>query len=140
MSCLRSVVAGLLMLCPYMFAARLDDATRQLARDIFQQLVEINTTDSVGNNTIAAEAMAKRLLDAGFPANDVSVLGPNERKGNLVARLRGNSADALKPILIIGHLDVVEALRSDWSTDPFKFVEKDGYFYGRGTQDIKVND
>ncbi len=80
------------------------------------------------------------LLDAGFPANDVSVLGPNERKGNLVARLRGSSAGALKPILIIGHLDVVEALRSDWSTDPFKFVEKDGYFYGRGTQDMKVND
>jgi len=140
MSCLRSVVALLLVFCSYLSAARLDDATRQLARDIFHQLVEINTTESVGNTTIAAEAMAKRLLDAGFPANDVSVLGPNERKGNLVARLRGSSAGALKPILIIGHLDVVEALRSDWSTDPFKFVEKDGYFYGRGTQDMKVND
>ena len=140
MSFLRLVVVGLLLFCANVHAARLDDATRQLARDVFQQLVEINTTDSVGNTTAAAEAMAKRLLDAGFPAKDVSVLGPNERKGNLVARLRGSGTGALKPILIIGHLDVVEALRSDWSTDPFKFVEKDGYFYGRGTQDMKVND
>ncbi len=140
MSCLRLVVAGFFTFCWSLSAARLDDATRQLARDIFQQLIEINTTDSVGNTTIAAEAMAKRLLDAGFPANDVSVLGPNERKGNLVARFRGSGGGALKPILIIGHLDVVEALRADWSTDPFKFVERDGYFYGRGTQDMKVND
>ncbi len=134
------LVVAVLLFSTCLHAARLDDATRQLARDVFQQLVEINTTDSVGNTTVAAEAMAKRLLDAGFPAKDVSVLGPNERKGNLVARLRGSGTGALKPILIIGHLDVVEALRSDWSTDPFKFVEKDGYFYGRGTQDMKVND
>jgi len=106
MSCLRSVVALLLVFCSYLSATRLDDATRQLARDIFQQLVEINTTDSVGNTTIAAEAMAKRLLDAGFPATDVSVVGPNGRKGNLVARLRGRGVGAFKPILIIGHLDV----------------------------------
>ena len=119
-------------------AAPLDEATRRLARDIFQQLIEINTTDSVGSTTVAADAMAKRLLDAGFPASDVTVLGPNDRKGNLVARLRGSGAR--KPILIIGHLDVVEARREDWTTDPFHFVEKDGYFYGRGTQDMKVND
>jgi len=121
-------------------AAPLDDATRRLAREIFQQLIEINTTDSVGNTTAAAEAMAKRLLDAGFAAEDVKVLGPRDRKGNLVARYRGTSSAALKPILIIGHLDVVEARRADWTTDPFQFVEKDGYFYGRGTQDMKVND
>jgi acetylornithine deacetylase/succinyl-diaminopimelate desuccinylase-like protein len=119
-------------------AAHLDDNTRRLARDVFQQLVEINTTDSVGSTTVAAKAMAQRLLDAGFPAADVTVLGPNERKGNMVARLRGTGAR--KPILIIGHLDVVEARREDWTTDPFQFVEKDGYFYGRGTQDMKVND
>jgi acetylornithine deacetylase/succinyl-diaminopimelate desuccinylase-like protein len=121
-------------------AKGLDDATRRLARDIFQQLIEINTTDSVGSTTVAAQAMAKRLLDAGFAAKDVQVLGPNERKGNLVARLRGTGAGGLKPILIIGHLDVVEARREDWTTDPFQFVEKDGYFYGRGTQDMKVDD
>jgi len=109
-----------------------------LARDIFRQLVEINTTDSVGSTTVAAEAMRQRLLDAGFDPGDAQVLGPNERKGNLVARLHGSGAH--KPILIIGHLDVVEARREDWTTNPFEFVEKDGYFYGRGTQDMKVSD
>jgi acetylornithine deacetylase/succinyl-diaminopimelate desuccinylase-like protein len=84
--------------------------------------------------------MEKRLLDAGFPAQDVRVLGPTERKGNLVARFRGTSGGAMKPILIICHLDVVEARQEDWTTDPFQFVEKDGYFYGRGTQDMKDND
>src|SRR5580692_7392951 len=105
-----------------------DPATRSLARDVFRQLIEINTTDSVGSTTVAAQAMAKRLLDAGFPASDVAVLGPNDRKGNLVVRLHGTGA--AKPILIIGHLDVVEARREDWTTDPFQFVEKDGFFYG----------
>jgi acetylornithine deacetylase/succinyl-diaminopimelate desuccinylase-like protein len=121
-------------------AAPLDEATRKLAHDILQQLIEINTTDSVGSTTIAAEAMSKRLLAAGFAAEDVKVLGPNDRKGNLVARYRGTGAAGLKPILIICHLDVVEARREDWTTDPFKFVEKDGYFYGRGTQDMKESD
>ena len=121
-------------------AAPLDEATRHLARDIFQQLIEINTTDSVGSTTVAAEAMAKRLFAAGFAAEDVKVLGPNARKGNMVARYRGTGSVGLKPILIIAHLDVVEAKREDWTTDPFKFVEKDGYFYGRGTQDMKVSD
>ena len=136
----KLVVAGVLLLAGVMAAAPLDEADRRLAHDIFQQLIDINTTDSVGSTTVAAQAMAKRLLDAGFPAADVKVLGPNERKGNLVARIHGTGAGGLKPILIIGHLDVVEARREDWTTDPFHFVEKDGYFYGRGTQDMKVND
>lgn len=118
--------------------AQVDDATRQLSHDIFQQLVEINTTDSVGNVTTAAEAMAQRLRDAGFPASDIQILGPNDRKKNLVVRLHGT--DQKKPILLIGHLDVVEAQPRDWTTDPFQFVEKDGYFYGRGTQDMKSDD
>ena len=118
--------------------AQLDPQTRKLSHDIFQQLIEINTTDSVGSTTVAANAMAQRLLEAGFAKEDVLVLGPNDRKGNLVARFRGTGR--AKPILFIGHLDVVEALRSDWTTDPFQFVEKDGYFYGRGTQDMKEND
>jgi acetylornithine deacetylase/succinyl-diaminopimelate desuccinylase-like protein len=121
-------------------AAAGDAATRTLARDIFKQLIEINTTDSIGSTTLAAQAMAQRLLDAGFPKADVVVVGPNDRKGNMVARLRGKPGSTLKPILIIGHLDVVEARREDWSTDPFKFVEKDGYYYGRGTQDMKEAD
>jgi acetylornithine deacetylase/succinyl-diaminopimelate desuccinylase-like protein len=114
------------------------DATKQLARDIFKQLIEINTTDSVGNVTTAAEAMAKRLRDAGFAESDMHVAGPNERKKNLVVRLRGTARR--KPVLFIGHLDVVEALRKDWTTDPFEFIEKDGYFYGRGTEDMKEGD
>src|ERR1700721_956627 len=118
--------------------AQIDEATKQLSHDIFKQLIEINTTDSVGSTTVAANAMAQRLLEAGFPKEDVLVLGPNDRKGNLVARIHGTGA--AKPILFLGHLDVVEALRPDWTTDPFQFVEKDGYFYGRGTQDIKEND
>ncbi len=107
----------------------------QLGRDIFKELIEINTTDSTGNTTQAAEAMAVRLRSAGFAAEDVQVLGPNLRKGNLVARLRGTGTG--KPILLLAHLDVVEARREDWSIDPFKFLERDGYFYGRGTTDIK---
>ncbi len=108
------------------------------ARDIFQQLIEINTTDSVGNVTKASEAMAQRLLAAGFSEKDVIVAGPNERKKNLVVRYRGTGQK--KPILFIGHLDVVEARREDWTTDPFQLVEKDGFFYGRGTEDMKEGD
>ena len=129
----------LLMLCVALLApgcdAQIDQATRQLALDMFKQLVEINTTDSVGNVTTAAEAMAQRFRDAGFPEKDIQVLGPNERKKNLVMRLHGSGKH--KPVLLIGHLDVVEARREDWTTDPFQFVEKDGFFYGRGTQDMK---
>ena len=118
--------------------AQENDATNKLAHDIYKQLIEINTTDSVGSTTVAAEAMAQRLRDAGYPASDVQVMGPNPRKGNLVARLRGTGAR--KPMLLICHLDVVEARREDWSMDPFRFVEKDGYFYGRGSGDIKDGD
>ena len=118
----------------------LDPATRQLSRDIFKQLIEINTTDSVGSVTAAAQAMRQRLLDAGFPAADLTLAGPNPRKMNLVARFRGTPGSTLKPILIIGHLDVVEAPQAEWHTNPFQLVERDGYFYGRGTQDMKDND
>ena len=104
------------------------------AREIFKELIEINTTDTpAGNLTTAAEAMAARLKAAGF--TDMKVLGPDPRKGNLVARLRGTGAR--KPLLLLAHLDVVEAKREDWSFDPFVFLEKDGFFYGRGTSDDK---
>jgi acetylornithine deacetylase/succinyl-diaminopimelate desuccinylase-like protein len=119
-------------------AQQQDEATRKLAADIYRQLIEINTTDSVGNVTTAAEAMAKRFRDAGFPENDIHVLGPNDRKKNVVVRLHGSGKH--KPVLLIGHLDVVEARLEDWTTDPFKLVEKDGYFYGRGTIDMKDGD
>jgi acetylornithine deacetylase/succinyl-diaminopimelate desuccinylase-like protein len=123
----------------------LDDAARQLTRDIYQQLIETNTTESSGNCTIAARAMAARLEAAGFTGQDVQVLVPAEapRKGNLVARLRGSCCPEAgrtceKPLLLLAHLDVVEAKREDWSIDPFVLTEKDGYFYGRGTGDDKA--
>jgi acetylornithine deacetylase/succinyl-diaminopimelate desuccinylase-like protein len=118
--------------------SQIDDATRQLSHDIFKQLIEINTTDSVGNVTTASEAMAQRFRDVGFPESDLHILGPNDRKKNLVVRLHGSGKH--KPVLLLGHLDVVEARREDWTTDPFQFVEKDGYYYGRGTQDMKDGD
>lgn len=133
---MKLLLIGLLAL--NLSAAELDPAVKQLSHDIFKQLIEINTTDSVGSTTTAAEAMRQRLLDAGMPSSDVVVMGPNARKGNMVARLKGTGKG--KPILIIAHLDVVEAKRSDWTTDPFQFIEKDGYFYGRGTQDMKDSD
>ncbi|HXY97146.1 MAG TPA: M20/M25/M40 family metallo-hydrolase, partial [Steroidobacteraceae bacterium] len=116
-----------------------DDAPYDtLAHDIFKQLIEIDTSDSTGNVTTAAEALAQRFRDAGFPAADLTLLGPNERKKNLVVRLHGSGAH--KPLLLIGHLDVVEAKREDWTTDPYKLIEKDGYYYGRGTIDMKDGD
>jgi acetylornithine deacetylase/succinyl-diaminopimelate desuccinylase-like protein len=105
-----------------------------LARDVFRELIEINTTSRYGS-TRAAEAMAARLKSARFPINDIQVIGPDLLHKNLVLRFRGNGK--LKPVLFICHLDVVEALREDWSVDPFTFLEKDGYFYGRGTTDDK---
>ena len=107
------------------------------AREIYKELVEINTTDTpAGNVTNAAVAMAARLKAAGFPDADVQVLGPDPRKHNLVARYRGTGAR--RPLLLLAHLDVVEAKREDWSVDPFTFIEKDGWFYGRGTSDDKA--
>ncbi|HEY1492513.1 MAG TPA: M20/M25/M40 family metallo-hydrolase [Steroidobacteraceae bacterium] len=117
-----------------------DKASDVLAHEVFKELIEINTTDSAaGNVTTAAEAMAKRFRDAGFPATDVVVLGPeNPKKKNVVVRLHGTGK--YKPVLLIGHLDVVEAHREDWNLDPFKLTEQDGYFYGRGTSDMKGDD
>src|SRR5215510_5722252 len=108
---------------------------QQLALDIYKELVEINTVTATGDTGRAADAMAERLRTAGFDAADVQVFKPAPRKGNLVARLRGTGAR--RPILLLAHLDVVEAKPEDWSVDPFKLIEKDGYFYGRGTGDDK---
>ena len=121
-------------------ASALPEQDRVLAHDLFKQLIETNTQDSNGSVTAAAEKMRQRLLDAGFPAEDLVIAGPNDRKQNLVAIYRGKPGSTLKPILTICHLDVVEARKADWTTDPYQFVEKDGYFYGRGTQDIKEED
>ena len=108
---------------------------QQLALEIYKELIEINTVTATGDTARAAEAMAARLRAAGFEGLDVQVLTPAPRKGNLVARLRGNGAR--RPILLLAHLDVVAANPADWSVEPFKLTERDGYFYGRGTSDDK---
>ncbi|WP_158793401.1 M20/M25/M40 family metallo-hydrolase [Granulicella sp. L60] len=137
-----SCILAAMLVAPNLHAQQttLDPANRQLAHDVFKQLIEINSTDSIGSTTLVAEAMRKRLLDAGFSPADVVIFGPNPRKGNMVARIHGRAGSTLKPVLIICHTDVVEAKRDDWTTDPFVFTEKDGFFYGRGTQDMKDSD
>jgi acetylornithine deacetylase/succinyl-diaminopimelate desuccinylase-like protein len=135
----KFAVALPLMLCIVTSVrAQEKERNQQLAREILQQLIEINTTDSVGNVTAASEAMAKRLRQAGFSEQDIRLAGPRDNKKNLVVRYRGQGKR--KPVLFIGHLDVVEGRRADWTSDPFTFLEKDGYFYGRGTEDMKAGD
>src|SRR5260221_286648 len=138
---IRPFAMCLVLLCSLEVRAAVPPAgeeARRLTHDIYQQLIGINTTESSGSCTAAAEAMAARLKAAGFPDEDVKVLVPADapRKGNLVARLHGTTAE--KPILLLAHLDVVEANREDWSLDPFVLTEKDGYYYGRGTGDDKA--
>lgn len=135
----------LIALCTVLFAsAPLADGltpTQRALFDIYKELVAIDTTDTpAGDNTKAARAMAARFTAAGFSPEDVKVLVPegDARKGNLVVRLRGDGS--AKPILLLAHLDVVEALKEDWSPDldPFRLIERDGYYYGRGTADDKA--
>jgi acetylornithine deacetylase/succinyl-diaminopimelate desuccinylase-like protein len=109
---------------------------QRLLRAVYEELVNSNTSYSTGQTTPAAEAVARRLIAAGFVRDDVQVLGAAPHKANVVARHRGTGT--ARPLLLLAHLDVVEALRSDWSVDPFTLVEKDGYFYGRGTGDDKA--
>jgi len=124
-----------LVLQPVSMSAQTLTPRQQFAHDVYKELVEINTVTPTGDTGKAADAMAARLRAAGFPEADVQVFKPAPRKGNLVVRLRGTGAR--KPILLVAHLDVVEALREDWSFDPFKLIEKDGYYYGRGSGDDK---
>src|ERR1035438_4229267 len=141
---LASPAAAIFLFLPALAQSPLPTASsaeRTEAREIFQQLIEINTPDTPqGNVTTATEAMQKRFLEAGFSADDVHLIGPDPRKMNLVVRYRAAGSPTEKPVLFLCHIDVVQALRSDWHTDPFQFVEKDGYFYGRGTQDMKESD
>ncbi len=117
-------------------------ADRDLGRAILRELVNINTTHAHGT-TAAAQVMQQQLLAAGFPAQDVVLIAPADKptKGNLIVRLHGRHHDSRHPpLLMLGHLDVVEARREDWTTDPFTLTEQDGWFYGRGTEDMKGGD
>ena len=134
-----SVACFATLAVPALLSAQALPPHQQLAHDIYKELIEINTADSVGNTTTAANAVAKRFLAAGFPASDVFQGGGRPDKGNVVIRYHGKGGTA-KPILLLAHLDVVQALKTDWSPDidPFVFTERDGYYYGRGTSDDKA--
>src|ERR1035438_6406182 len=112
------------------------EADQRLAREIYKEMIESKSGFTTGTTTDIVEAVATRLKAAGFPAADVFVGGAIPRKANVVVRYRGTGAR--KPLLLLAHIDVVEALRADWTTDPFTLIEKDGYFYGRGTMDDKA--
>ena len=131
-----SLATAVVLVCAGAAAAQAPE--QKLLREIYQELVEINTSDAGGDTTRAAEAMAARLRTGGFPAADLQVIVPpgGPKKGNLVARLRGSGAQ--KPLLLLAHIDTVNAKREDWQRDPFKLIEEDGYFYARGASDDKA--
>ena len=133
------VFLGMLVAIPVIAQVSAPTPTQARLREIYKELVEINTTDSVGNCTTAANAMAGRLKAGGFAAGDMQIIVPpgGPKKGNLVARLKGSGAGG-KPILMLAHIDVVEAKREDWKRDPFTLVEEGGYFYARGASDDKA--
>ncbi len=132
-----SVIAAMLWLCAGVTAqTTLGAADRSLAREIFKELIEIRSTEEEGTGR-AAQMLADRLISEGFSKEDVQVLGPDPKTRNLVVRFRGRNPRA-PAVLLMAHLDVVPALREDWSTDPWVFLERDGWFYGRGTSDNKA--
>jgi acetylornithine deacetylase/succinyl-diaminopimelate desuccinylase-like protein len=130
------VIGALLAPAPARAQVTRPASEQALARAIYKEFIEIPSGFTTGATTPVAQAAAARLKAAGFPDADIHVDGPNPRKANLVVRYHGTGAR--KPILLLAHTDVVEAKREDWSMDPFQLIEKDGYFYGRGTGDDKA--
>ena len=126
-----AAVLAVLIGCP----APAQEAPQTLTRELLREMIEADTTGEHGDTTPLVNALAARFRKAGFPAEDVQVLGPQARHRNFVVRLRGSGR--ARPILVISHLDVVEARPEDWTVPPFMLTEKDGWLYGRGTQDIK---
>ena len=135
---IRIVAAAALALLATGAQAQIGAKTPEQQRfyTIYKELVEINTTNSVGNNTEAAQAMQKRLAEDGIPADAMQIFEPFPKKGNLVVKYKGTGKG--KPLLLMAHIDVVEAKREDWKSDPFKLKEDDGYFTARGSSDDKA--
>ena len=137
-----AIVAACAVFGPAALAAPKSDPARAGEADfraVYRELVETDTSLSSGSCTLAAERMAARLLAAGYATSDVQVVVPPDfpRQGNLVARITGSDA-TLAPMLLLAHIDVVEAKRTDWKRDPFTLVEENGYFYARGAVDDKA--
>src|SRR5882724_2541797 len=133
-----SKLLPLALICLAKLAAEntLPPPAQALAREIYKEMIESKSGFTTGTTTPIAEAVGARLKAAGFPSSDIFVGGAIPTKANIVVRYHGTGAH--KPILLLAHIDVVEAKREDWTTDPFTFIEKDGYFYGRGTMDDKA--
>lgn len=123
------------MLGPFWLSAQNLTPSQQIGLEIYRELVETDTTHSTGDTTKAAQLLARRFRAAGFSEQDVQILGPGATNKNLIVRYRGSGSRS--PVLLLAHLDVVEAKREDWSVDPFKLTQREGFFYGRGTSDDK---
>jgi acetylornithine deacetylase/succinyl-diaminopimelate desuccinylase-like protein len=138
--CIISVAALMAAGGAEQLSAQPSDSGLQRFREIYKELVETNTTLSSGDCTLAARRMAARLKTAGYPDSDLRVFIPDghPKEGGLLAVMHGSDPNA-KAILLLGHLDVVEAKREDWTRDPFTMVEENGYFYGRGASDMKAH-
>jgi acetylornithine deacetylase/succinyl-diaminopimelate desuccinylase-like protein len=134
----RGMALGMIIVLMSPTGVLADAATDRQARDLYEDLVNFPSSQGMGGTGEIARYVADTLLAGGFPAEDVHVLGPRPDIQAVVLRYRGRGEG--RPVMLMAHLDVVEALREDWSMDPFTFVEKDGYFYGRGTSDNKAGD
>ncbi len=126
---------AIVVLGPLCLSAQNPTPSQQTGLAIYRELIETDTTHSTGDTTRAAALLARRFRAAGFPEEDVQILGPGATNKNLIVRYPGGGSRS--PVLLLAHLDVVEAKREDWSVDPFKLTERDGFFYGRGTSDDK---